>query len=197
MGLVRLCELGHTIFGLKITLINPNYYVGKFQKHYREVKVIPASYESKVIIQKAYIAYYGRAADPAGLEFWAGRLDQANGNLSDIIENFGNSTEFEDNFSHLSEEDLINNLYQQLFNRDAEAEGLEFYTGILANGQKTLASIALDVLNGAQNTDASIIENKLDWVEDFSLRVKLQSKAFDDVALDSVKATLRTIEGDE
>ena len=34
-----------------------------------------ASEEAKVLIQQAYIAYYGRAADPEGLEYWASRLD--------------------------------------------------------------------------------------------------------------------------
>ena len=40
-------------------------------------------------IQSLYVAYYGRPADPAGLEFWANLLDQAEGDLSGIINAFG------------------------------------------------------------------------------------------------------------
>ena len=46
-----------------------------------------ANYYSAV--QKAYIAFYGRPADKVGLEYWAGQLDTANGNLSTIINAFG------------------------------------------------------------------------------------------------------------
>ncbi|TEA69485.1 sugar ABC transporter ATP-binding protein, partial [Allopusillimonas ginsengisoli] len=41
-------------------------------------------------VQKIYIAYYGRPADPVGLNFWAGKLDAAAGDLSEIIDAFGN-----------------------------------------------------------------------------------------------------------
>jgi S-layer protein len=44
-------------------------------------------------IQKAYIAYYGRPADPAGQDYWATQLDKAGGNLDVIINAFGNSVE--------------------------------------------------------------------------------------------------------
>ena len=50
-----------------------------------------ANYYSAV--QKAYIAFYGSPADKVGLEYWAGQLDTANGNLSTIINAFGTSTE--------------------------------------------------------------------------------------------------------
>ena len=34
------------------------------------------------IVQKLYIAYYQRPADPAGLKYWADRIDAANGDAA-------------------------------------------------------------------------------------------------------------------
>ncbi|MEQ5801241.1 DUF4214 domain-containing protein [Halomonas sp. H10-9-1] len=52
-------------------------------------------------VQTLYIAYYGRPADPKGLQFWADQLDQADGDLTAILEDFGNSSEFIDAFGEL------------------------------------------------------------------------------------------------
>jgi len=40
-------------------------------------------------VQKVYIAYYGRAADPVGLAYWSAAIDTAGGSLSAIMANFG------------------------------------------------------------------------------------------------------------
>ena len=45
------------------------------------------------LVQKAYIAYYGRPADPAGLAFWASDLEANGLRLERIINAFGNSAE--------------------------------------------------------------------------------------------------------
>src|SRR5690606_40217830 len=44
-------------------------------------------------IHRAYVAYYGRPADYAGLMYWANVLDQNGGNLDAVIQSFGNSAE--------------------------------------------------------------------------------------------------------
>ncbi|MDP4949380.1 MAG: hypothetical protein NWQ70_04260, partial [Burkholderiaceae bacterium] len=79
-----------------------------------------ANYYSAV--QKAYIAFYGRPADRVGLEYWAGELDTANGNLSTIINAFGTSTEALALFGSQTDTVAVNSLYQQLFGRSADVE---------------------------------------------------------------------------
>ena len=44
-------------------------------------------------VQKIYIAFYQRPADPEGLAYWAGRLNAVNGNLAGIINAFATSDE--------------------------------------------------------------------------------------------------------
>jgi len=112
-------------------------------------------------IQPAYFGYYGRVADTGGLDFWSGQLEAAGGDLSAVIDAFGNSQEFDDVFGGLTNEELVTNLYQQIFGRDPDPEGFDFYVSSLYAGTRTLQSIALDILYGARNDDAVIIANKL------------------------------------
>ncbi len=124
--------------------------------------------EAEKTVSRSYIAYYGRAADPGGLAYWAGRLDSESGNLNSIIQAFGESQEFNDRFGDLGTVQLISNIYQQLFNRTPERAGLEYYQGELEAGRKSLQTIALDVLYGATGDDESVITNKLAVSEYFT-----------------------------
>lgn len=121
-----------------------------------------ASQSSIDTIQKAYITYYGRPADQNGLEYWADQLDTAQGELSSVIDAFGTSLEFTERFSELDSETLINNIYQQAFSRDADEGGTAFYLERLESGEATLASIALQILDGAQNDDVLVLQKKID-----------------------------------
>ncbi|NBC50022.1 MAG: DUF4214 domain-containing protein [Gammaproteobacteria bacterium] len=110
---------------------------------------------------RAYIAYYGRSADAAGLAYWAERLRLGGGDLSVIIEPFGVSAEFSDRYASLDQQTLVENLYRQLFGREPDAPGLAFYTGELAAGRMTLQTIALNIIYGVQGEDVTVVENRL------------------------------------
>ncbi len=115
-------------------------------------------------VQKAYIAYYHRAADPAGLLYWAGRLCASGGSLADIIEEFADSPESQGLYGTINSSNvstLVNGIYRTLFNRDAESGGLNYYVDGFSTGKFTAASIMLDVLYGAQNQDQQSVNNKL------------------------------------
>ncbi|MFT7130097.1 MAG: methionine-rich copper-binding protein CopC, partial [Gammaproteobacteria bacterium] len=122
-------------------------------------------------IQQLYIAYYGRPADPVGHDYWAGRLDESGGDLTEIIDAFGTSGEFTERYGAFNNEDLIINIYSQAFARDADSEGLSFYLDRLNTNVATLASIALQILDGAINDDADVIGNKLLVANAFTTQV--------------------------
>lgn len=111
-------------------------------------------------VQEFYIVYMTTVADPAGLIFWADYLDSTD-DLTDPIRDFGNASAHADIYKELDNEALINSLYQQLFNRDADAEGLAFYLERLDNGEATRASIPKQIIDGAVDTDATILVNKV------------------------------------
>jgi hypothetical protein len=90
-------------------------------------------------VQRAYVAYYGRPADPAGLAYWASRMDAEGGSLSAIIAAFGSSGEFNRRYGGLSTSALVTKIYQQALGRDPDTAGLAYYVGELQAGRRTLA----------------------------------------------------------
>ena len=82
-----------------------------------------ATQESLDLVQKIYVAYYGRAADPLGQSYWADVIDAANGDAASVINAFGTSAEATAIYGNLSSAAAVNTLYNQLFGRDADVAG--------------------------------------------------------------------------
>lgn len=84
-----------------------------------------------------------------------------------------------------------------LFNRDADPEGLAFFGGKLDSGELTLGSIALDIFNGAQNEDATIVANKLDVAHCYTDYVVINDATYGAEEIDSAKILLAAVDGTE
>ncbi|GAB1409280.1 hypothetical protein MASR1M90_04340 [Desulfovibrionales bacterium] len=122
-------------------------------------------------VQKAYLAYYQRPADPAGQVYWAQRLEAANGNLDSLMNAFAHSEESGRLYGAINNDtigDVIDAFYQAMFHRAPEAEGKAFYVNGFKSGKFNAGSIALDIINGAQNDDAVSIMNKMAAANFFS-----------------------------
>jgi hypothetical protein len=122
-----------------------------------KITVEPPSTDPSVyrdLVQTAYIAYYGRPADPAGLNFWAGTLMANKGDASAMIDAFGRSAESNALYAGMDDAAKVSAIYRNLFNRNPDSAGLAFYAAELAAGRMTGASIALNVANGAVGMDA-------------------------------------------
>ncbi len=149
--------------------------------------------------QQLYVSYYGRPADPAGLTFWTAEFTNSD-NVDAALEAFGTSAEYTALANGLSNEALVNLLYNQMFNRDGDTEGVAFYVGELASGDSTLASIALDIANGALGADVTTLANKVTVANTFTTDVEADSAPYtdDDIAaaralLDDVDATAASV----
>lgn len=156
-----------------------------------------ASDHSKLIMHKMYLAYYGRPADPQGLEYWAQRVDDAEGDLTEAMDAFSQSDENDLVNGGLGSQVLINNIYLKLFDRDADDGGLAFYEEQLESGNLSLVSIALDVLNGAQNSDHVMMQLKLEYAEAFTLQLKVQIKKIGTGQLVQLKLKLKNLGDDD
>jgi len=127
---------------------------------------------SRAYVQKAYVAYYGRPADPAGLNYWAARMDAEGQSLNAIIGAFGTSPEFKGRYGGLTYTQLVTKIYQQALGRAPDQAGLDYYVAELQAGRRTLQAITLDVLNGATTApDATVVANKLGIASYFSTEV--------------------------
>jgi len=145
------------------------------------------------LAQQMYVAYYGRPGDPDGVNFWAEKFDQSN-DLSSILSNFGNSEEYTNSFASLSNEQQINGLFQQMFNRDSDSEGLAFYVERLASGAATLASIAKQIADGAVNEDLISINNKITIANTFTTKIIDDSLSYGASDIESAQALLSAVD---
>ena len=127
-------------------------------------------------VQRLYVAYFNRPADPASLAVYEAMLpsDRAatQAELEAIAETyFSPSKEYTDTYAGMSESQIVNALYQNLFGREAEPAGLLAWTQALIAGTETIASIALQLTYSAQGTDADSIAAKIKAANAFTTEV--------------------------
>lgn len=118
-------------------------------------------------IEKLYVAYFNRPADPAGLTYWEG-VAAAAGNTNGIAQEFAKQKEYTDLFTGLNNDQIVAKVYQNLFGRAPDLGGLNYWSNELANGRATVADIVLAVAGGAQGTDKVAVDSKVTAAETFS-----------------------------
>jgi hypothetical protein len=126
------------------------------------------------VVQKIYVGYFGRPADPGGLAFFSERflslqaptaINQmgdayaANAAIRSLIDVFGTSAESAalypgDNGT------FMDAVYRNLFGREADPAGKAFWVGQLDKGNVTRANAAVNIMAGAQGTDVDIVNKK-------------------------------------
>ncbi|WP_075791748.1 DUF4214 domain-containing protein [Massilia putida] len=126
-----------------------------------------------------YVAFYGRPADPAGLAYWSQQLAQAGGDLSAIKEAFANSQEATVRFSSTTASDRITEIYQQLFNRAPDAAGLSYWVDAVSKGHASMADVAINVLQGALGSDASLVDLRQKAAAEFTAHVAATGTSYD------------------
>jgi len=115
-------------------------------------------------IQQAYVTFFSRPADPAGLGYWTSYP----GGVADLYATFAQSSEYSTAFNGLSSAQRVNLVYQNMFGRDAEPSGLLYWARQLDGNAITVANLALAVSAGSQGTDASIVANRVTAATSFT-----------------------------
>lgn len=108
-------------------------------------------------IQSAYVTFFSRPADVAGLNYWSSYA----GSVADLYATFAQSKEYSSIFDKLSNSQKVAAVYQNLFGRAPELEGLNYWTLQLDQGNVTVDGLALTVAAGAQGSDATIVANRV------------------------------------
>ncbi|MCC6073470.1 DUF4214 domain-containing protein [Massilia sp. GCM10020059] len=119
-------------------------------------------------IQKLYVAYFNRPADPGGLAFWEGVVEAANGSTTAVAAAFAASAEYQAEYAGMSTADIINQIYINLFGRSAEPTGLAFWANAVANGAVTIDTAVTTIAAGAQGTDKVAFDSKVTYASAFT-----------------------------
>lgn len=112
--------------------------------------ITPAQLDSLV---ELYIAYIARVPDADGMAFWIGQLkagsslDQIGQSFYDAAVQFGSLTGYS---ATMSNGDFVTLVYHNVLDRSQpDAEGLNFWTTALANGQATRGTLVASMLASA------------------------------------------------
>lgn len=140
-------------------------------------------------ITQLYIGYFGRAADPAGLNFWVGQAN-AGGAIIDIANSFAASGEYLGIYGGLANAQLLDQIYANLFDRAPDAEGKAYWLNELANGLP-VGSLIVNVISGAQGDDRLTLENATIVSRDWTA-----STPFDLAAAQNAISSIGEVQGD-
>lgn len=122
-------------------------------------------------VQQLYIAYFGRPADPVGLNFWASQVDAANGSVGAVIAGFAASSESNALYSGVATAQKVSAIYLNLFNRLPEPAGLAYWVAQLDGGIVTQAQAAYQIQSSAGPGDAAAVANKLAMAKAFTAQI--------------------------
>lgn len=115
-------------------------------------------------IQKIYIAYFGRPADPVGLDYWM----KQHLSLTQIADSFAQQIEYKRNFDGQNTETTLKLIYKNLFSHDADDAGLAYWSGQINKGLFSIGQAALAIANGAIGADAVTLANKASMAASFT-----------------------------
>lgn len=106
-------------------------------------------------VQDLYVAYFSRAADRGGFDYWTSLLDgnTANPRLQVISGGFAASAEYKAEYGQATNAQKVNAVYQNLFGRDSEQVGRDFWVKALETGAMTIDNLVTTIATGAQSTD--------------------------------------------
>jgi hypothetical protein len=103
-------------------------------------------------VSRLYLAYFKRLPDTDGLNHWI-ELKLNGMALNDMSQHFSDSTEFQSSYGNLSNEDFVKLVYQNVLGREADAGGLNYWTGLLDGGTLNRGSVMTEFSESAENTN--------------------------------------------
>jgi Ca2+-binding RTX toxin-like protein len=149
-------------------------------------------------IQKLYVAYFGRPADPLGLAFWEARVAAQNGSTAEISRDFAKVPEFATTYAGKSPVEIVNAIYVNLFGRNADTAGLLFWAGHYQAGNLTLATIIDTIAGAAVGSDVTILANKTTAATSFTEALDTASEilAYNTATASAAKAFITGVTDD-
>ncbi|ALK98766.1 hypothetical protein AB595_02320 [Massilia sp. WF1] len=130
-------------------------------------------------IQKLYVEYFGRPADPNGLKFWVDAMNQNPDVLSQIAKDFAASAEYQANYGGLSNHDAVMKVYENTFGRAGDTEGVNFWTSALDQHWITIDNMVVQMVAAAaklQAADNVVFNGRVAVAVEFTKHIDTQAE---------------------
>ena len=112
-------------------------------------------------IQQLYVAYFSRPADATGLAYWETVVAAQNGSTTAVSAAFAASAEYTAAYAGLSNDQIVNTVYTNLFGHSADVAGLTYWSNLLTGGKITISNVVTQIAAGALTTDATALTQKV------------------------------------
>ena len=117
-------------------------------------------------IADLYVAYFNRAPDPDGLSYWFVEINNGTLSLVDTAKSFTDQQEYRDTYPEgLGNREFIQRIYQNLFDREPDQAGWDYWENDLDNGlprDTFILTIIYGAYGGPSAGDKSLLNNKHD-----------------------------------
>lgn len=120
------------------------------------------------------MALFGRPADPAGLAYF--NAETKGGMDLTAIGDLAGTDEYQDRFTGFSREQIIQSVYQSLFERDATDGEINTWLELWDSQGATVNDIAIRILDGARNEDLATVNAKIAAADLFTARLDLDAE---------------------
>lgn len=147
----------------QLNLINQMAHSEEFMSKINELGIVFKKYEEQkpvvvpeqvsdidIFIRDAYEHILGCQYDQEGFDYWKGQLTSQDKGAIDLINQFISLDEFK--ARNLTDQQFIGAMYEVLFNREADQDGLNYWNSIYQK-DKSSNRMANIVLNIADNTE--------------------------------------------
>ncbi|RZJ85409.1 MAG: DUF4214 domain-containing protein [Massilia sp.] len=122
-------------------------------------------------VQKLYISYFSRPGDAAGVTYWANALSSNPNALQELSRQFSISKEYLDTYAGMDTRAKVAEVYDNLFGRQAEAAGVDYWANLLNNNQITVDNMVTQIAAGARDTDLFAFNAKVAAANAFHARL--------------------------
>lgn len=143
-----------------------------------------------------YIAYFNRAPDAIGLNFWG--TAYANGTtLEEMASLFIDQEETRETYpASLTNEAFATAVYNNVLGRVPDQEGFDFWVGVLNSGTQGRDQFILSVLGGVQDgsPDRAYLNSKIDVGAYFAVHKGMSDVANASAAMDLIDGTAGGVE---
>lgn len=105
---------------------------------------------------RMYQAAFDRKPDADGLGFWIATMDNGT-NIYEVASGFANSQEFKNLYGAApTNAELVTRLYQNVLDRAPDAEGFQYWTGLLDTGKLAVKDVMVGFSESAENKAAVV-----------------------------------------
>jgi hypothetical protein len=116
-------------------------------------------------VLELYTAYFNRAADTAGVNYWLNEMDNNDWSINNVAQSFSQQTEYTNLYAGLSNAQIVSKVYTNVLNRTADEAGATYWESELANGNISVNQLVLAVVNAAKEDvnnlgDDDVLSNK-------------------------------------